>query len=219
VQGLDLGADDWLILPLEANELRARARNQIRRKVCQDRLRTDPGTILEAAMIDPLTGLWNQRYLMQHLRELLERGREHELAVLMIDVDDFTSVNEEFGHRAGDAALRLIADVLRGQMRALDSLARYGGEEFVLVTPDSGADDAAQTAGRLLSAIAATPFRWSSGSPFHLTASIGIACSGAHCDTGEALLHAAEDALQEAKRQGPNRVGTAAPVPWRVAAT
>jgi two-component system, cell cycle response regulator len=211
VQGLDLGADDWLVLPLEENELRARVRNQIRRKVCQDRLRTDPSATLEAAMIDPLTGLRNQRYLTQHLRGLLER-RERELALLMIDVDDFRSVNDDFGHDAGDAALRVIADVLRGQVRVFDSLARYGGEDFVLVMPGTGADEAAQTADRLRSVIAATPFRWSSGAPFHLTVSIGIACSDADCGSGEGLLHAAEASLQEARRRGRNRVEPAVPV-------
>ena len=80
LRGFDLGANDWLVLPLDENELRARARNQIRRKFYQDRLRTDLGTALEMALIDPLTGLYNQRYLMRHLRGLLESGRNRELA-------------------------------------------------------------------------------------------------------------------------------------------
>ena len=106
LRGFDLGANDWLVLPLDENELRARARNQIRRKFYQDRLRTDLGTALEMALIDPLTGLYNQRYLMRHLRGLLESGQNRELAVLMIDVDHFKSVNDEFGHATGDQALR-----------------------------------------------------------------------------------------------------------------
>ena len=87
------------------------------------------------ALIDPLTGLYNQRYLMRHLRGLLESGQSPNLGVLMIDVDHFKSVNDEFGHATGDLALRAIADVLRGCTRAFDSLARYGGEEFVVVMP------------------------------------------------------------------------------------
>ena len=176
LRGFDLGANDWLVLPLDENELRARARNQIRRKVYQDRLRADFGTALEMALIDPLTGLYNQRYLMRHLRGLLEGGQNREVAVLMIDVDHFKSVNDEFGHATGDQALRAVADVLRGNTRVFDSLARYGGEEFVVVMPGTGAADAALAAERLRSAVEATPCTWASGKPSRLTVSIGVAC-------------------------------------------
>ena len=99
------------------------------------------------ALIDPLTGLYNQRYLMRHLRGLLESGQGPEIAVLMVDVDHFKAVNDGFGHAAGDKALRPIADVLRGNTRVFDSVARYGGEEFVVVMPGTGLDDAAQCGG------------------------------------------------------------------------
>ena len=120
LRGFDLGANDWLVLPLDENELRARARNQIRRKFYQDRLRTDLGTALEMALIDPLTGLYNQRYLMRHLRGLLESRQNPDLAVLMIDVDHFKAVNDEFGHATGDQALRVIADALRANTRVFE---------------------------------------------------------------------------------------------------
>jgi two-component system, cell cycle response regulator len=211
LRGFDLGANDWLVLPLDDNELRARARNQIRRKVYQDRLRADLGTALEMALIDPLTGLYNQRYLMRHLRGLLESGQNRELAVLMIDVDHFKSVNDEYGHATGDRALRAVADVLRGHTRVFDSLARYGGEEFVVVMPGTGADDAALAAERLRSAVAAAPFTWGAGNRSRLTVSIGIACRAQHAVTPEALLHAADLALYAAKHAGRNRVEIAAP--------
>ncbi|HME23230.1 MAG TPA: PleD family two-component system response regulator [Acetobacteraceae bacterium] len=212
LRGFDLGANDWLVLPLDENELRARARNQIRRKVYQDRLRADLGMALEMALIDPLTGLYNQRYLMRHLRGLLENGQNGELAVLMIDVDHFKSVNDEFGHATGDKALRVVADVLRNNTRVFDSLARYGGEEFVVVMPGTGADDAAQAAERLRSAVEAAPFTWGPGSCSRLTVSIGVACSEQHPGPSETLLHAADLALYAAKRAGRNRVEIAAPV-------
>jgi two-component system cell cycle response regulator len=211
LRGFELGANDWLVLPLDENELRARARNQIRRKVYQDRLRADFGTALEMALIDPLTGLYNQRYLMRHLRGLLESGQNHELAVLMIDVDHFKSVNDEFGHATGDQALRAVADVLRGNTRVFDSLARYGGEEFVVVMPGTGAADAALAAERLRSAVEATPCTWAPGKPSGLTVSIGVACIAQHPGTPEALLHAADLALYAAKRAGRNRAEIAAP--------
>jgi two-component system cell cycle response regulator len=210
LRGFDLGVNDWLVLPLDENELRARARNQIRRKVYQDRLRSDLGSALEMALIDPLTGLYNQRYLMRHLHGLL-RSQNRELAVLMIDVDHFKSVNDEFGHATGDKALRAIADLLRGNMRVFDSVARYGGEEFVAVMPGTGADEASEAAERLRSAIAATQFTWASRNFARLTVSIGIACTTQRPTTPEALLHAADRALYAAKRAGRNRVEIAAP--------
>ena len=210
LRGCDLGANDWLVLPLDESELRARARNQIRRKLYQDRLRADLGVALEMALVDPLTGLHNQRYLMRHLSGLLERGRNRELAVLLIDIDHFKAINEEFGHAIGDEALRALADVLRRNTRAFDSLARYGGEEFVVVMPGSGRDEASQAAERLRSAVAAKPFVWSSGSHSRMTASIGLACCAAHRRTPEALLQAAECALSEAQRGGNNRIALAA---------
>ena len=205
LRGFDLGANDWLVLPLDENELRARARNQIRRKFYQDRLRTDLGSALEMALIDPLTGLYNQRYLMRHLRGLLESGQNRELAVLMIDVDHFKAVNDEFGHATGDKALRAIADVLRGNTRVFDSVARYGGEEFVVVMPGTGADDASEAAERLRSAVEATQFTWASGKFARLTVSIGVACTSAAPD------HAGSDSARRRPRAVCGEAGGAQP--------
>jgi two-component system cell cycle response regulator len=200
------------VLPLDENELRARARNQIRRKFYQDRLRTDLGAALEMALIDPLTGLYNQRYLMRHLRGLLEGAQNRDLAVLMIDVDHFKSVNDDYGHAAGDKALRAIADVLRASTRVFDSLARYGGEEFAVVMPGTTMEDAQIAADRLRSAVEAAPFATEEGHRLHLTISIGVACSSQQPITPEALLHAADIALYAAKRAGRNRVELAPPI-------
>lgn len=212
LRGFDLGANDWLMLPLDENELRARARNQIRRKFYQDRLRTDLGTALAMALIDPLTGLYNQRYLMRHLRGLLEDRQKHELALLMIDVDHFKSVNDEYGHATGDEALRAIADVLRGSTRVFDSVARYGGEEFVVVMPGASLDDALLAAERLRAAVESTQFSWQAGGHYRLTVSIGVAHTEEGAAAPEALLKGADLALYEAKRAGRNRIEVAAPV-------
>jgi two-component system cell cycle response regulator len=209
LRGFDLGANDWLVLPLDENELRARARNQIRRKFYQDRLRSDLGTALEMALIDPLSGLYNQRYLMRHLRGLLEGSQNRDLALLMIDVDHFKTVNDDYGHAVGDKALRAVADVLRANTRVFDSVARYGGEEFVVVMPGVGLEDAAQAAERLRAAIADTAFTWEAGMRYRLTVSIGVACNGAAPATPEALLREADLALYAAKRAGRNRVEVA----------
>ena len=157
LRGFELGASDWLAMPVDENELRARARNQIRRKFYQDRFRSDLSTALELALTDPLTSLYNQRYLRRHLNGLMQSGQGRPIAVLMIDVDHFKKVNDRFGHANGDVALKLIADVLRANIRAFDSLARYGGEEFVVVMPGSNADDATAAAERPMTARTAPP--------------------------------------------------------------
>src|SRR3984885_10523968 len=98
---------------------------------------------------DPMNGLYNLRYLRRHLSGLMETGQGRNLAVLMVDVDHFKSVNDRFGHAAGDRALRLIADSLRVNTRVFDSVARYGGEEFVVVMPGPGPAEAGAAAERL----------------------------------------------------------------------
>ncbi len=165
LRGFELGANDWLVQPLDPHELRARARNQIRRKFYQDRLRSDLGTALELALSDPLTGLYNQRYLRRHLTGLMEGGQGRQLALLMIDVDHFKSVNDRFGHASGDRALRLIADSLRGNTRVFNSVARYGGEEFVIVMPGTGPIEAAAAAERLRSAVEGIEFQGTGRNP------------------------------------------------------
>jgi two-component system cell cycle response regulator len=209
LRGFDLGANDWLLLPVDENELRARARNQIRRKFYQDRLRADLGSALELALIDPLTGLYNQRYLMRHMRNLLDGPQPRQLSVLMIDVDHFKTVNDDYGHALGDRALRLIADTLRANTRVFDSIARYGGEEFVVAMPASSCEDAAAAAERLRAAVEERMFEPTPERRCKLTISIGIACTDHSPPTPEGLLRAADLALYDAKRAGRNRVAVA----------
>lgn len=206
LRGFDIGANDWILRPIEENELRARARNQIRRKFYQDRLRADLGHALEMALTDPLTGLYNQRYMMRHLRGLLGTCTPNGLAVLMIDVDHFKAVNDRWGHAAGDRALKAISQTLRGRTRVFDSIARYGGEEFVVVMPGSGLEEAIAAGERLRHAIEAQSFQPAPGIDYRLTASIGIAIWSRSDETAEQLLQAADQAMYAAKRDGRNRV-------------
>jgi two-component system cell cycle response regulator len=213
LRGFALGANDCLLQPVDPNELRARARNQIRRKFYQDRLRSDLGTALEMALTDPLTGLYNQRYLRRHLGGLMDSGQGRPLAVLMLDVDHFKLVNDRFGHASGDRALRLIADCLRINTRVFDSVARYGGEEFVVVMPGTAIEEANAAAERLRSAIEVIEFVALDGTSVPLTASIGVACTPSASGSPEVLLQTADAALYEAKRNGRNRVEVAGTAP------
>ncbi len=210
LRGFDLGANDWLLRPIDENELRARARNQIRRKFYQDRLRADLGSALEMALTDPLTGFYNQRYLMRHLRGLMAIAQTGGIAVMMIDVDHFKTINDRYGHPAGDRALKAVAEMLRGRIRVFDSIARYGGEEFVVVMPGTGAQDAAMAAERLRDSIEHMEFIPEPGATHQVTVSIGVAFSDARNHNAELLLQAADQAMYLAKRSGRNRVEMAA---------
>jgi two-component system cell cycle response regulator len=211
LRGFEIGASDWLLRPLDANELRVRARNQIRRKFYQEQLRADLGQALSMAVIDPLTGLYNQRYLLCHLHRLLERSPQQAVSVLMIDVDRFKAVNDALGHAAGSDVLATIAETLRGHVRAFDTLARYGGDEFVAVMPGICPDDAVAVAERLRDGVERIKL---AGTP-RLTVSVGVACTGHGISSAAALLRAADTALYEAKRAGRNRVELAGR--WRAA--
>ena len=206
LRGFDLGASDWVLRPVDENELRMRARNQIRRKFYQDRLRVDLSQALELALLDPLTGLHNQRYMMQHLAGLIGTRHGTELVALMIDIDHFKSVNDRWGHATGDLVLKQVAETLRSRTRVFDSLARYGGEEFVIIMSGASANDATQAAERLRAAIQAMDFMPDDKTRHRLTVSIGVACSTRAAITTERLLGAADQALYRAKRHGRNRV-------------
>jgi two-component system cell cycle response regulator len=206
LRGFDLGANDWLVRPVDENELRARARNQLRRKFYQDRLRDDLSSALEMALTDGLTGLHNRRYLMRHLQVLLGSLQPANVALLMLDVDDFKKVNDDLGHAVGDKALQQIAAVLRSNTRAFDSLARYGGEEFVVVMPGVSEAEAMIAAERLRRSVEGLILDGEPGCNRQMTISIGVACCNRTGVTADALLSAADHSLYNAKSAGRNRV-------------
>jgi two-component system cell cycle response regulator len=161
------------------------------------------------ALTDPLSGFYNQRYLTRHLRGLLATGQGGNISVMMVDVDHFKAINDQFGHACGDQALKTIADTLRNRTRVFDTVARYGGEEFVVVMPGAGAQDAANAAERLRSSIERMAFSPHPGANCRVTVSIGVAHSDGSDVTPEVLLQAADQAMYQAKRAGRNRVVSA----------
>lgn len=209
LRALDLGANDYLMRPVDGNELAARVRTQVRRKRYSDRLRFVLQKTIELAVTDPLTGLFNRRYLDRHLPALVSdsQRRRTPLAALMIDIDFFKQVNDVYGHDGGDAVLTEMSRRIRAGLRGLDLCCRYGGEEFVVVLPDSDAVQAAAVAERLRTRITESPFSLGPGrGAVPVTISIGIAAIGPDQATPEALLKRADQALYEAKRSGRNRV-------------
>ena len=176
-KGLDLGANDYLIRPVDRNELLARTNTQIRRKRLQDRLNDNYQRSLSLALTDELTGLYNRRYLLAHLDELLARVTRDGLdaAVLLVDIDHFKQVNDTYGHAAGDDVLRELAARATNTVRSVDLVARMGGEEFVVVMPETGPAIAIAVGERLRLAIANEPFTIrASDERLPITVSIGI---------------------------------------------
>jgi two-component system cell cycle response regulator len=207
-KGLDLGANDYVVRPIDRNELLARVRTQIRRKRLQDRLRENHRRSMSLALIDELTGLYNRRYVLAHLSELLARrsGPGGHIAVMLFDIDHFKQVNDRYGHPAGDTVLREIAARAVRNVRSVDLVGRLGGEEFVVVMPETNPAGAAVAAERLRAAMANEVFELDGGTTVPLTVSIGVAVTDDGDNDSEALLKRADDALYAAKNDGRNRV-------------
>jgi two-component system, cell cycle response regulator len=209
IRALDLGVNDYIVRPVDPNELVARSLTQIRRKRYNDRLRASVKQTIELAVTDPLTGLNNRRYLDNHLNVLFNRSmaRGRPLSVLITDIDRFKHVNDTYGHDGGDQVLKEFANRVRSTVRGADLACRYGGEEFVVVMPDTSPEVAAAVAERLRAAIESTPFLLrSSGETLSITASFGISSRIASVITPDQLMKQADLALYEAKNTGRNRV-------------
>jgi two-component system cell cycle response regulator len=213
LRGLDLGVNDYLVRPIDRNEMLARVRTQVRRKRFSDRLRDNVQMTIEMAVTDGLTGLHNRRYLERHLATLVNQAiaREKPLSVLVLDIDYFKAINDGYGHAVGDDVLREFSRRVRKAVRGIDLACRMGGEEFVIAMPDTDAALALLVGERLRQKIAVEPFRIpESGENIEVTVSIGIASLGSTEDTPETLLKRADEALYDAKRAGRNRVSAAA---------
>jgi diguanylate cyclase (GGDEF)-like protein len=173
-----------------------------------DAISSRAALLAEWATIDPLTGIFNRRYFRQRLEEEFQRARRYDLplSLLLLDLDDFKSVNDRFGHPAGDAVLRATSDCLRRNVRMFDVCCRYGGEEFVIMLPGGDAVDAAATADRIRQAIGRHPFSVGpKDPPIHMSVSIGVVTLRPG-NTVEELIEEADTALYEAKRAGKDQV-------------
>ncbi|MDA0662055.1 MAG: PleD family two-component system response regulator [Proteobacteria bacterium] len=206
-KGFDLGVNDYLVKPIDQNELLARARTQIRRWRYHVRLRKTYERSIEMALTDSLTGLYNRRYLIAHLDGQIgrvERGGKS-LSLIMFDIDFFKRVNDAHGHAVGDAVLQELASRVSGKLRSFDTVARMGGEEFVIVLPDTNVTIACAVAERLRQDIETTGFAAPGlTAKLPITISIGVATALESGDTSEAILKRADDALYRAKAAGRN---------------
>jgi two-component system cell cycle response regulator len=209
VRGLEIGVNDYLIRPVDKNELLARVRTQIKKKRYTERLRDNVQASIEMAITDALTGLFNRRYMETHLATLVEQAaaRGKPLAALLVDIDYFKAINDGHGHDAGDDVLREFALRIRKAIRNIDLACRYGGEEFVIIMPETDMAVATMVAERIRRRIASEPFTIQDGAhKLDVTISIGIAALDGPGDNAAGILKRADTALYRAKRDGRNRV-------------
>jgi two-component system cell cycle response regulator len=209
LRALDLGVNDYLVRPIEKNELSARVRTQVKRRRYADRLRTNLQSSIEMAVIDPLTGLNNRRYFTSHMTSLLGQVgvRRRDLALLILDIDHFKAINDTYGHDAGDEVLVEFANRLRRWVRGIDLVCRLGGEEFVIVMPETDVALGRRIAERLRESIGGEPFTVAGGRHrLTVTVSIGMTALRESDGSPEALLKRADEALYRAKREGRDRV-------------
>ena len=173
----------------------------------RERALAQAGSYAEAAVIDPVSGLYNRRYFHTRIQEELQRAQRHALSVglLMIDADDFKVVNDTFGHLVGDTVIHLIADVLRRSVRVFDICTRFGGEEFAVLMPGSSAEDAVRVAERIRQRAENCTSTEPGLESVKVTVSIGLAVSRPDSSPRD-LINRADVALYEAKRGGKNRV-------------
>ena len=209
IRALEIGVNDYIRRPIDRNELLARIRTQIRRKVFNANLRDSVQQTIEMAVTDGLTGLNNRRYLDNHLPSMFEKAtsRGKPLAVLIGDIDHFKSVNDTHGHDVGDEVIKEFARRIKKNIRNIDLGCRYGGEEFVVVMPDTDIALARVVAERIRSEIEAHPFIVQGGArQLPVTVSIGVSALETGDDNAERILKRADVALYKAKRGGRNAV-------------
>ncbi|UWQ92539.1 diguanylate cyclase [Aliisedimentitalea scapharcae] len=212
-EALDRGAHDAMQTGFCVDELALRLRTQLRLKAQSDRVRDQVRSGLRAAVLDPMTGLYNRRYALPYLARLSQHAELHNqsFAVILADLDHFKSINDRYGHPAGDAVLVETAKRLRSVLRPGDLAARVGGEEFLIVMPGTTANELQKTASELCRVVNHSPFQVAKvDHPVPVTISIGGTLGPSLSDTGrnqvEQLIGKADQALYAAKHAGRNRV-------------
>ena len=221
VKAFEHGVDDYVTKPFNPRILLARVNAgsriiQLQDEVERGRQKTEKHMmdlqvltrrLRSAALTDPLTGLPNRRYAMKRLSQAWESSRRTEkpVSVIMMDIDYFKSVNDNFGHDAGDAVLTGVADVLLKACREEEDVCRIGGEEFIVICANTSADEAGRAAERLREAIEETPIPWADHA-HKVTMSLGVACRTEDMTDFEGLIKAADESVFVAKKSGRNRV-------------
>jgi diguanylate cyclase (GGDEF)-like protein len=208
VEGLESGADDYLTKPFNPQELKARLRVGLRILELEDSLVQAREMMRFKATHDTLTGVWNRGAILESMEREVSRSRREgiSLGVLMLDLDHFKSVNDNYGHLAGDAVLREITKRMQSDVRPYDAVGRYGGEEFLVLLPGCNREVTGAAAERIRKIISIAPIETATGF-LKMTMSIGAVAT---CDwpqnTPSQILQMADSALYRAKEEGRDRI-------------
>ncbi len=207
VAGMEAGADDYVVKPFDEHELRVRMRAGRRIVELQAELYRLQEQFRAQSRTDPLTGCLNRRGITERLvAELSFAGRDRRpLGVAVLDLDHFKSVNDTYGHAAGDAVLQHVAALSRGSLRRIDLFGRLGGEEFAILLPGTDRAGAVLVAERFRREVEGTPARTDAGT-IAVTVSMGLTELGPRDPDADTVLARADAALYQAKRGGRNRV-------------
>lgn len=208
VKALDMGINDYIVTPLDKNEIIARVNIQVRRKKYQDALKDNQRKQLSLSITDGMTGLYNRRYFDLHIDKVIKKAsfEEKPAALIVVDVDHFKLVNDDYGHQSGDEILIQLAKRMMNGVRPTDLCARYGGEEFVVVLYDAEEEEAVQVAERLRNIVESEVFKIPV-SPGELGKTISLGVAGMRQnDTPTGLVERADKALYHAKDTGRNKV-------------
>jgi two-component system cell cycle response regulator len=208
VEGLELGADDYITKPFQYPELLARIRAGKRIVDLQKELLETNKRLELLSITDGLTKLHNHRYFQDELARAFEESQRYErpLALAMIDIDFFKKINDTYGHAVGDDVLKRAAALYRHSVRSTDLVARYGGEEFAVMMPETSLQDGIAFAEKIRQLIESSPLETQAG-PVTATVSVGVASvPHSRIHTAKELIVAADKALYRAKRNGRNQV-------------
>lgn len=209
VEGLKIGADDYVCKPFDEDELLARVEAMLRIKRLHDHVVEARARLEQLSLHDDLTGLYNYRYLHSRLSEEFKRAeRYHDpLACLVVDIDRLQAHNDAGGREAGDRVVRFVADTIRRSVREVDVVARFGGDEFLVVLPSTHFAGSVTVAERIFQDAAQLTVGWELRSPLPVALSLGVALFPSRdVRTKDALLRGADSALRAAKRDGGNRI-------------
>lgn len=209
LKSLEMGINDFLVVPVDTNEMQARVRTQIRRKRYQDALKSNYRQSVSMAITDGLTGLYNRHYLNTHLDNMVRDAllNNRPLSLMMMDMDHFKHVNDNYGHDVGDQVLKQLSIIITNSIRSSDLAARFGGEEFVVLMPGTKIENARDVANRMRQRIQDTPFAVTHEvGQLSKTVSVGMSHINHMGDSAESLLKRADEALYRAKNGGRNLV-------------
>jgi diguanylate cyclase (GGDEF)-like protein len=206
VESMKAGAVDYITKPFNSDQIRMVVQKNIERREYQ-RLAQEREFYRVLSSIDGLTELYNYRYLHQYLKMELEREKRYkrQLSLVMIDIDDFKSYNDQFGHLVGDLVLKKISAIFRNATRGCDVLCRYGGEEFAIILPETSKEEAVVVCERIRLSVEAAEMVDEQGNPVgNVSVTLGLASFPADADNKDDLIDNADRALYQGKEAGKN---------------